>query len=310
MSRKHSGSSTAAGIVCTLLGSLAFGALPTLNLNAYEGGITVLTMQSLKYLAVTALLMPYACIRHKVYRLGSRRMIQLLAATGFLYGAQAVLYAEAVKWVPVSVAAMLLFTYPLLVGIISAACGLERFTRKSAALLAGSFLALVPVVLAGTGRVHAAGILCAAAASLCYAIYVVVIEQLSQGLPPIVKNAFANAGPAVTITLLAAASGQMRFDFAPSSWWYILLNALGGGVLGYVLWFMGLQRLGAVRTSALSMTEPVFAALIAYVLLGQKMSTVQMLCAAVMLLLVLKFTQCQSRQTAPAERAAPQGGGK
>lgn len=305
MRKNHSESGTAAGIVFTLLGSLAFGALPTLNLNAYAGGITVLTMQSLKYLVVTALLMPYAFIRHKVYRLGIRRMIQLLAATGFLYGAQAVLYAEAVKWIPVSVAAMLLFTYPLLVGIISAVCGLERFTCKSAALLAGSFLALLPVVLAGAGRVRAAGILCAAAASLCYAIYVVVIEQLSKGLPPVVKNAFANAGPAITLTLLAVVSGQMRFDFAPSSWWYVLLNALGGGVLGYVWWFMGLQRLGAVRTSALSMTEPVFAALIAYVLLGQEMSAAQILFATVMLLLVLKFTQCQSRQNASMARETP-----
>lgn len=292
---KQSGSKdgTYAGIMFTLLGSFIFGALPTLNVNAYQGGITVLTMQSLKYLLVTAILLPYVLLRHKVSGMGARRGARMLATTGILYGAQAALYAEAVKWVPVSVAAMLLFTYPLLVGIICAALGFEKFTKKTSAILVAAFLTLLPIVLTGGGEVQLVGVVCSVLAASAYAVYVVIIERLSQDLDPVVTNMFANAGPAISLTVLALAVGQMHFDFAPAALWYVLLNAVGGGVIAYVLWFMGLQHLGAVKTSALSMTEPVFAAVIAFALLGQKMSLLQILCSIALLALVLWFSRCK-----------------
>lgn len=287
---------TMRGALLTVAASFLFGAIPALTLNAYTGGITVLTMQSLKYLMVTLLLVPYAVTVHRIHKLPPRLILKLLLTSGLLYATQAALYAYAVTLIPVSLAALLLFLYPILVSLISVAFGVERLSCQSTVALATAAVGMVVMFSGGVEAVSWIGVACSVLAALAYGVYVILINRLTKDLPPPVTNTFANMGPAVTLTVLALATGSFSLQFTPQTWWYVLFNAVCGGILAYIMWFMGLKALGAVRTSVISMTEPVFAALVSFLLLGQRMTVQEIAGGLVLLIGVTFFTQFQKNE--------------
>lgn len=283
------------GSACILGASLLFGLLPAITLNSYQGGINVLTMQSLKYILVTAILLPFSICRYFRWLPSPETALKLLAASGTLYAAQALLYAYSVTRIPVALSVLLLFTYPVLVGLLGIFTGVERFNLKSAFLLALVFASLCFALFRPSGHISMTGVICALAASLSYALYVLVLSRLSHTMPALLTNAFVNAGPAVTITLLTLLSGNFNMNFAPFTWWSILFNVLLGGIAGYCLWLKGLKLLGPVVTSALSMTEPLFAILASSLLLGQSITTNELIGGIFFLILLTQFTQSLER---------------
>lgn len=280
---------TMKGCLYILTASFLFGLIPSVTLHAYDGGITVLAMQSLKYLLVACILIPYSVIKYQVHRLPGALIAKLLFISGILYGAQAFLYAYAVTLMPVAPAALLLFTYPILVSLASVMTGEETISKKSGISLAGAFFGLCLLFGSGLRSMNTKGVACVLIAAACYALYILLFNRLTASLPAPAVNAFANAGPALSITLLAFASGNFHLTFAPVTWLYILFNAVGGGVIAYCLWFMGLKLLGPVKSSVFSMTEPAFAAVCSFVLLGQPILPLQALGGLVLLVSITRF---------------------
>lgn len=291
----HHSANILKGSVCVLTASLLFGLLPAITLNSYQGGINVLTMQSLKYILVTAILLPFSICRYFRCLPSLKTAIKLLAASGFLYAAQALLYAYSVTLIPVALSVLLLFTYPILVGLLGVLTGSEKLTLRSALLLSSVFASLCFALFRPNGQITMAGVLCALAAALSYALYVLVLNRLSHTMPAPLTNAFVNAGPAITITLLTLLTGKFDMNFAPYTWWSILFNVLLGGIAGYCLWLQGLKFLGPVVTSALSMTEPLFAILASAFLLGQAVTANELIGGILFLILLTKFTHTLER---------------
>lgn len=291
----HPSAGIMAGSLCILTASLLFGLLPAITLQSYEGGINVLTMQSLKYILVTAILLPFSVCRYFRCLPPFKTALKLLAASGILYAAQALLYAYSVTRIPVALSVLLLFTYPILVGLLGVVTGSETLSLKSALLLALLFASLCFALFRPTGQISSSGVLCALAASFSYALYVLVLNRLSHTMPAPLTNAFVNAGPAVSITLLTLLTGNFDMSFAPFTWWSILFNVLLGGIAGYCLWLKGLKLLGPVITSALSMTEPLFAILASVVLLGQSVTTNEVIGGICFLILLTQFTRTLER---------------
>lgn len=291
----HQSAGILTGSLCILTASLLFGLLPAITLQSYEGGINVLTMQSLKYILVTVILLPFSVCRYFRYLPPLKTALKLLAASGVLYAAQALLYAYSVTRIPVALSVLLLFTYPILVGLLGVVTGSETLSLKSALLLALLFASLCFALFRPTGQISPAGVLCALAASLSYALYVLVLNRLSHTMPAPLTNAFVNAGPAVSITLLTLLTGNFDMSFAPFTWWPILFNVLLGGIAGYCLWLKGLKLLGPVITSALSMTEPLFAILASVVLLGQAVTLHEVIGGICFLILLTQFTRTLER---------------
>lgn len=283
------------GSACILTASLLFGLLPAVTLKSYQGGIHVLTMQSLKYLLVTAILLPFSLWRYRRHLPALPTALKLLAVSGILYAAQALLYAYSVTRIPVGLSVLLLFTYPILVGLFGVMTGGEKFHKKSGLLLVSIFASLCFALFQPIGPTSLTGVVCALAASLSYALYVIALNRLSHTMPAPLTNTFVNAGPAVTITLLTLVTGNFHMNFAPFTWWPILFNVLFGGIAGYCLWLKGLKLLGPVGASALSMTEPLFAILASVLLLGQAITGNEIIGGICFLILLTQFTRTLER---------------
>jgi drug/metabolite transporter (DMT)-like permease len=83
-----------------------------------------------------------------------------------------------------------------------------------------------------------------------------------------------------------AVPSLLATDWAQVSWWswaLMLWSSTFCLVLAYVIWYTGVQRLGATRTSAYSNLTPIVAMVVAWLWLGEPVTLVQTVGAAAIL---------------------------
>jgi len=97
----------------------------------------------------------------------------------------------------------------------------------------------------------------------------------------------------VLVWILAGASGfwllvnppwkVVAAGYGPAQWGFLAVFAMASLLLPFVLYFTGLQRLDATRAVVLACLEPVFAVLLAALLLGERLALTQGLGMALVL---------------------------
>ncbi|WP_218017680.1 EamA family transporter [Nocardia arizonensis] len=216
---------------------------------------------------------------------GAWRMIRGDLASIVLCGVLAiagvqVCYFSAVQYMPVSVALLLEYLAPVLV---VAWVWLVRRRPPSAKALVGGTIALVGlglVVDVFSGAEPAwAGLLWGLGSAVCQACYFLVADRADNRSSPVVFAAASMVVGAATVGLLGTV-GVLSLAFpigATASiagvgvhWLFpVLTLVLVSGVSAYLTGFMAISRLGATRGSLIALSEVVFAALAAWLLLFQ-----------------------------------------
>ncbi|HTN67785.1 MAG TPA: DMT family transporter [Burkholderiaceae bacterium] len=138
------------------------------------------------------------------------------------------------------------------------------------------------------------------AAVLCEALYSVIGKKLTDSLSPKRISAIINLWGFVLMTPMGLYLA-LRFDFAliqPGIWLLLLFYALAASVWTVWLWMTALKTVPAAQAGVFSVMLPISAALVGVLVLGEKLSGIQLLAFAIALTGVLLATL-------PARRAVP-----
>ncbi len=165
---------------------------------------------------------------------------------------------------------------------------------------AGVALALLGLYLVvGAGEVTRDtlfGDLLVVAAVWCWAWYTIGSRQLLQRHPPLQVTACTTlVGTALGIPF--GVPSLMRLDWVAVSGWAWVAVGVSGALalsLAYVLWYIGVQRLGSAHTAVYSNLVPVVAMTVAAVGLGEPIGWVKMVGAGLVLtaLLLTRMQRC------------------
>jgi drug/metabolite transporter (DMT)-like permease len=291
------------GILMTTGAAVCFGALPSVVINAYETGINVMTMQLLRHLIAGAALLCFCALRGWLRTVTRNTVLKLLVAAVLLFVPHATLYSFAVTLLPVATASLILFLFPIFISALSVLLGREKISPLRFLTLLSAFGGLSLMLLGGLGALNLAGVLCALTAAVLYAVYCVLIAPLTAGISPVLTNALINLGSAGVLLVVTPLSGNLALDFPASTWVAILFNAVGVGIVAHSMTFAGIKHLGPVEASAIAMTEPLFAAIASFLILGQTLSLPELLGGAVLLGAIFAFAALRSRAV-PAKRPA------
>ena len=281
------------GILLILTATLCFAAIPAMVITAHAGGMDVLTLLSIRYLLASVILVPWALFRVKRNLPPIRVMGNIMLVAGIFLALEAGLYFTSLTLLPSSVAVLLLFTFPLMVNILGLFSG-HRISPRGWLSVLLCLIGLTALLGPGLGQLNLPGIVFALLAAVSYSIYMVRIDKLAADVNPVVTNALVSLANALTMTVAAVATGTLRLAFAPSAWIAIFLMVAVSNVMGFLLFFHALKRLGPERTAMLNLTEPLFTVLIALLFLQEKFSMVQAAGAMVMVLglfLFMRFSQ-------------------
>ena len=174
-----------------------------------------------------------------------------------LYGLETGLFFASLERIDVSLASLLVCSYPALVVAGAVLLGRERASKRR---LVALVVALAGVLLALAGGVGGAldpiGIALALAAAVIYASYVLVSDRLLGTTEPLVLATMLCAGAATAFALGGAATGSLVVAMPPRTLLLIAAIALAATVLPIAAFLGGVRRLGPSRATILGTVEP------------------------------------------------------
>lgn len=176
---------------------------------------------------------------------------------------------------------------PVVISLFSAVLGHERlpWTRWAGGLLSVVGLYFVVGVGASLSVDSLIGDAYVFAAMLGWALYSVASRPLLGRYSPTILTAWTSivAAPFYAALTLPSILATDWPAVSMLSWGLMLWSSTFCLVLAYVIWYTGVQRLGATRTSAYSNLIPIVAIAVAWVWLGERVTAMQSVGAAAIL---------------------------
>jgi drug/metabolite transporter (DMT)-like permease len=292
------------GALYCLASAAGFGAMGVFGKLAYDEGVTVGTLLSTRFvLAAVLFWLILVCARGGIRELRSisRRDLLIAVALGAVgYGAQAGAYFAALDRIDASLLALLVYTYPVLVAVVSIAIGREPARRSTAVSLALASTGLV-LVLAGAaaGALDALGTALGLTAATVYTGYILISDGVTGRVGPLVLSTLVCTGAGVSLTLAGLAGGDLDTG-AVTAEGYAWLGALAvvSTVGAVALFFAGLRRVGPTAASILSTLEPVVTVALAFAVFGESLGPTQLTGGALVLAAVLTVRAPHKREMA------------
>lgn len=205
--------------------------------------------------------------REKLFGLLKRHagVYLLLGAVGI--GGFNLFFFYALRSTSANSAALIMATNPLLTALLAVALLGERLTNRHLVALP---LALVGVaVVISQGNMNkleslnfARGDLLMLAANLCWALYNVLVRRFMPQGSAIANTSWVMAAGAILLLAVALGSDTHVSVLDTKAAIAMAVMVIGGTVLAYVFWGVGIARLGAARTAIFVNLVPVFAMLV------------------------------------------------
>lgn len=212
----------------------------------------------------------------------------LLGVTG-IFGYQ-ILFVNGLAATTSGNAALLVAMSPIFTTIYALAARTEKMTGKVIGGILMGFIGVFLIILGKDGSVGLGfnslyGDLLMLLASVMWASYGIMGNSLIKSVSPIKATAYAMLSGAA---LLAIASGKGFFTanwgaVTPAAWWSLAYVTLISCGLVYVLWYLGVQRIGIARAMVYMYFQPIVAMITGAWLLHEKVSWMQILGAAVII---------------------------
>ena len=278
-----------------LLIALMMGANHVAARIAFNSGADVATAVVFRSL-VTALVIVVILALQRVRLRFSPRHKRMLPLIGLLVGIQSLCLYSAVARLPVALALLAFNTYPIWTALWARLMYRQAPER---ALLIAMPLILVGLALAldvfgaasglgasGQWARIGAGVGFALAAAGTFGLALVITQHEAADVDGRVRTATTMVMAGLVALAMVGVQGGFHLPQAPAGWWGLAALTFLYGT-AFTIMFTVLPKLGVVGNSAIMNVEPVFALVLAWLILGQVIAPVQVAGALVVVAAVM-----------------------
>ena len=272
--------SLAIGLALAFGSSVGLGLAVAIARFAYLGGTNGITVAAVR--AVTALALMYLVCVALRRPLGLPRGVSLqvlllgLCVSISFYGNIA-----SVQYISVGLSALIFFTFPPMIAVVSFLLG-ERATGRKIAAVSLSFFGLALMLGLSAGDVDLRGVALALIAACAVTCNAVLLQRTLRRQDPMVITFWLTLVAAPILIAAATLSGEVRWPISATGWW----GLAGVAVLQSAcipLWYLAIARIGALRSGVVSNVQPVVSIVAAWLLFGEVLTAVQFLGGALVL---------------------------
>jgi drug/metabolite transporter (DMT)-like permease len=314
---------TATGIGLVVVSSAGYGSGSVLAAPIYATGLDWLTLVEWRFLIGAALGWIWVLVsreRRAALARMPRRQLGVALALGALFTGNAGTYYAGLETVPAALAGVLVYTYPVIVAVLSLRFATRLPGRRPWIALGlavvGSVLALGGIDLDAAPPIS--GLLLIWASALIYSVWIILSARLSgERRDRLGSDAPAAAEPAgdaavttavmmsATAAVYAVAGALVGRPLDPraipaEAWPLLLAVGLVASFLAIQAFYAGARRIGAAKAALISTVEPPIIVVLAWLFLGQTLAPIQLAGAALILVAVIVA------QTSPRPRGAPE----
>ncbi|WP_258359371.1 DMT family transporter [Moorella sulfitireducens] len=265
------------GMFLAVLAAAALGTEGIAAKLAYAGGANILTVLALRFLMAAAFFWGNLLFSPSIRKVDTPTFYRLVILSTGGQGFTVLLLFYSFQHIPAAAAILLFYIYPAVVAILAAVFLQESLTRSTLGALAITFLGLVIILGVPAGEWNTGGVVAALLAALANGIYMVGQAHMLKRLDPGTFNAYMTLIVGVVFLAVALITGDFDLAFNIQAFLAITALVLITTVLAYTAMAKGLQYIGAQRVAIICTLEPAITAVLAYLVLGEKLLLVQAL---------------------------------
>jgi drug/metabolite transporter (DMT)-like permease len=268
-----------------LLGTVLLWALnSTVTRYVLTHGFHPLAYATTRYGAAAVLFWGLTYRREGSFRI-ARRDLRYVVIAALMIFANQICFVYAVDKTSAATVTLFLGTTPIFIGVVASVIGLERMGRGFWIATLASIVG-VAFVASGTGGFsgHVSGDGLAVATAVTWAMYSVAITPLMRRYSPFRVSSLVLAIGWVPIAAVGSPqTASQSFHFGALMWLCFAFAVVGPLFLTNILWFTAISRVGPSRASLFSNMQPAFGVAFAIVLLGEGLTTGEVLGGALIL---------------------------
>ena len=260
------------GVILVIISSICFAFVPNSAKIALDEGTSLSFLLVSRYAIGVALLLPIMFLTKTKLAVPNYLAPRIIKASVLALGLIWATY-HAVEFLDVGLVLIILYSFPIGVALISY---FKREILINFQQIACMFLLLFglwTMIYEEGVSVNLYGLVISFAGLICFIFFIVSASKIADTIGSTVLNFYiCLIGLSVLLAVILLHSGiTMSVPTTPKG---ILAVASNGFffILSWVLYFKGAKFIGATRASFLACLEPLFAALLAILLLGQLLS--------------------------------------
>ena len=287
------------GTAVSILSCASYAGMVVFLRYAYQAGILPGTAVFLRFAIASITLILALTLSRRWVNLPRRRVAPLMLLGLIAYTLLGTTWFVALSATPAWLVSLIVALYPLTVNVGSWLFLKEPIQRQQVAALAAALLGAVVLFWRPFVGANWLGVALMLVNVAVNTTYILVGQRWTQGIPPTVSTAWMMAGATVGAFFYALLSGQFSIAFAPAGWLWATLFAVISTALAITTFWWGVSLIGAARAAIIGSLEPLGAILLSVIVLGERLSPLQIVGGAFILAGVL-LVQWQPK-TAPVK---------
>jgi drug/metabolite transporter (DMT)-like permease len=194
----------------------------------------------------------------------------------------------AIARVTVPIAILSYFVYPLLTGLLGVLFGIERITWRGALAALAAFCGLALMIRANPEDIALAGVAFAFGSAICRTAILLITRATLQDADPQITTWYTIVASTALFGLVALATWNWQGPYGAAGW-TALMGVGVGTTIGILALFTSVKRIGPFRTALVMFLEPLLSTILSAPILGEVITPIQALGAAVMLAALVSF---------------------
>ena len=278
------------GYFYVALSAVLFAATGTASKFLFHGGVTPYQLVQVRTAIASAVLLAWLALADPACLRISRQSLPRFILLGFVLAATMFAYFYAISKIQVAAAILLQYQSPVLVAAYALAFSRERHSPATVLAIAGSgigcYLAVgaYSIDLLSLNREGIAGGLAAAA---FLSGYTVLSESALRRYKPWTVLFYASLFSAVACNFLPTPFEGLTRSYDAGQWFWILFISIVGTVVSLGLYNKGLRLIRATHASITATLQPIAAAVLAFLFLGEAMSPWQVAGVALVVISII-----------------------
>jgi drug/metabolite transporter (DMT)-like permease len=248
-------------------------------------------MAMYRLLIMNVCMLPFLAFhRHEITRIASLDWVKLIIS-GVVLGLHFLFWMESLRWTSVASSTTILTLEPIFVMLSSLWLFRQKITR---AALFSMIIAIIGASLIGWGDFSFSGTalqgdLLSLLGTLAIVIHMLVGKSLRAHMSAFVYSFFVFLFAGLILAFHNIVQGYSFTAYPPKEWGIFLLLALVPTLLGHYLFNWLLKYMNATSVSMTVLGEPIGATILAYFILGEKITLLQMIAGSILLIGVALF---------------------
>jgi drug/metabolite transporter (DMT)-like permease len=263
------------GVILVLLSSVFFAFVPNSAKIALDDGSTLFFLVFSRYAIGASILFLFIVLIGGNLRIPFRNLPYVILSSIFACLLIMLTY-HAVDYLDVGLVMLILYCFPIGVALISYLKGKTEIFLIQWLSIVVLMVGLYLMLSAGEKTLNIYGLFISFMGLLFFIAFIVTASDLSEQIGATTFNLYLSLFGMVFLTagFILPLGFEINLPLTNTGSLAIFANGLFY-VLSWVLFFQGASIIGATRSSMLSCVEPLFAALLAIVLLGQLLSVTE-----------------------------------